>query len=160
MQILPFTDSYRLVRQESGFTLIELLTIIAIIGVLGGLGLASFKVYRGEAAYSVTEATLRNARNSAEASVNNPDVAPAAVSLVSQNTPGEPLDAAAHSYLPAFVIPKNVKVSVFYDPTCVTGACQSDLLEVSHCFANEFTRWVRLGDGSDFLLEHLAGGGC
>ncbi|MBX7144755.1 MAG: prepilin-type N-terminal cleavage/methylation domain-containing protein [Oligoflexia bacterium] len=147
-------------RHEGGFTLIELLTIIAIIGVLGGLGLASFKVYRSDAAYSVTESTLRNARNSVEASVNNPDVVQIPVALVSQNVPGEPQDASAHSYLPAFMIPKNVKVSVFYDPSCSTAACQSDMLEVSHCFANEYTRWVRLGDGSDFLLEHLAGGGC
>lgn len=147
-------------RQESGFTLIELLTIIGIIGILSLLGVTSFKVYRADAAYSVSETTLRNARSAVEAAINNIDNPPGAVALVSQNSPGPISDANAKAFLPAFQLPKNVKFEVSYDPTCVSGACQSEFLEVSHCFAQEYTRWVRFGDGVDLILEHVSGGGC
>lgn len=147
-------------RRESGFTLIELLTIIAIIGILGSLALTSFQVYRSDAAYSVAESTLRNARSALEASINNIDSPPGPVALVSQNTPGVMSDPSARAFLPAFQVPKNVKVEVSYDPTCVIGACQSEFVQIGHCFADEYTRWVRFGDGVDMLLEHVAGGGC
>jgi prepilin-type N-terminal cleavage/methylation domain-containing protein len=147
-------------RNDSGFTLIELLTIIAIIGILSSLALTSFKVYRADAAYTVAESTLRNARSAVEASLNNIDNPPPAVALTSQSAPGPLSDASARAFLPALQLPKNVKLDVFYDPTCVTGACQSEILQVSHCFADEYTRWVRFGDGVDMLLENVAGGGC
>lgn len=145
---------------ERGFTLIELLTIIGIIGILSLLGMSSFKVYRADAAYSVAESTLRNARSAVEASVNNVDNPPPAVALTTQQSAGPISDANARAFLPALQLPKNVRFQVSYDPTCVSGACQSELVEVSHCFANEYTRWIRFGDGVDLLLEHVAGGGC
>jgi prepilin-type N-terminal cleavage/methylation domain-containing protein len=147
-------------RSQAGFTLVELLTVIAIIGVLSGLGLASFKVYRGDAAYSVAESSLRNARNAVEASVTNPDATIPSVALFSQNTAGSIQDPSAQVYLPGFQLPKNLRMSVQYDSTCTNAACIAEVLEFSHCFAHEYTRWVRFGNGSDFLLEHVAGGGC
>lgn len=147
-------------KSQAGFTLVELLTVIAIIGVLAGLGLASFKVYRGDAAYSVAESSLRNARSALEASVSNPDAILPPVGLVSQNSPGPVQDPAAQTYLPGFQLPKNLRMSVQYDPSCTNGACTAEVLEFSHCFAQEYTRWIRLGNGTDFLLEHIAGGGC
>ncbi len=147
-------------RGERGFTLIELLTIIGIISVLSLLGLSSFKVYRADAAYSVAESTMRNARNAVEASVNNVDNPPGAVSLVVQRAQGPISDPSARAFLPAMQVPKNVKFQVSYDPSCVSGACQSEFMEVSHCFSNEYTRWIRFGDGVDLLLEHVDGGGC
>ena len=145
---------------EAGFTLIELLTIIGIIGVLSLLGMSSFKVYRADAAYSVAESTLRNARSAVEASVNNIDNPPPAVSHTVQTASGPIADANARAFLPAMQLPKNVKFQVSYDPTCTSGACQSELLEVSHCYSNEYARWIRFGDGLDLTLEHIAGGGC
>ncbi len=147
-------------RSESGFTLIELLTIVAIVMVLSSLALTSFQVYRADAAYSVAESTLRNARSVGEASINNVDSPPGAVSLVSQNSPGALSDASARAFLREFQLPKNTKIELSYDPTCVTAACQSELLQVGHCFSDEYTRWVRFGDGVELLLEHVAGGGC
>ena len=147
-------------RSESGFTLIELLTVIAIVMVLSSLALTSFQVYRADAAYSVVESTIRNARNAVEASINNVDSPPGAVALTSQNTPGTLSDASARAFLPAFQLPKNTKLEVSYDPACVTAACQSELLEVGHCFSDEYSRWVRFGDGVEVLLEHVSGGGC
>lgn len=147
-------------RGEAGFTLIELLTIIGIISVLSLLGLSSFKVYRADAAYSVAESTLRNARSAVEASVNNVDSPPGAVALTVQRAAGPINDASARAFLPAMQLPKNIKFQVSYDPTCVSGACQSELIEVSHCFAQEYTRWIRFGDGVDLMLEHVDGGGC
>jgi type II secretory pathway pseudopilin PulG len=145
---------------ESGFTLIELLTIIGIIGVLSFLGLSSFKVYRADAAYSVAESTLRTARSSVEAAISNVDIPPGAVSLTEQTAPGPMVDPSARAFLPAFQIPKSVKFQVSYDPTCVASGCLSEFIEVSHCKSEEFTRWVRFGDGVDLLLEHVGGGGC
>ncbi|MBN8548905.1 MAG: type II secretion system protein [Deltaproteobacteria bacterium] len=147
-------------RGEAGFTLIELLTIIGIIGVLSMLGLSSFKVYRADAAYSVAESTLRNARSAVEASVNNVDNPPPAVGLTVQTAPGAIADSNARAYLPAMQIPKNVKFQVSYDPTCTSAACQSELIEVSHCYSDEYTRWIRFGDGLDVTLDHVSGGGC
>lgn len=145
---------------QRGFTLIELLVIISIIGLLAGLGITAFKVYRSNAAYSVVEVSIRDARTAIEASLNDPDNPPLAVPLTAQTAQGVVTDAAASQFLPGFRVPRSTKFQVSYDPTCTVAACQSELVQVNHCKGDEFARWVRFGDGVDVLLEHLAGTGC
>ncbi|MEZ4754563.1 MAG: type II secretion system protein [Bdellovibrionota bacterium] len=146
-------------RKEKGFTLIELLIVTALIGVLSSMAMTGFSVYRASAAYAVVERTVSSARTAAEAGLSDADNPPAAVALTSVNTQG-PLPGAAGDYLVGMQVPSNVKVEVEYDPTCTTALCQSELVEVKHCWGNEFARWIRYGDGVDILLQNVAGEGC
>ncbi len=146
-------------RRDSGFTLLELLVVMTMIGILSYLGLTSFYVYKSDAAYSVAESVLRNARVAVEASLNDIDNPPAAVDLV-QTASGKITNQSASQYLPGMQLPKNIKITVVYDPSCAEAGCQSDFLEVRHCLGKEYLQWVRFGDGTEAQLNHLAGVGC
>lgn len=145
---------------QKGFTLIELLVIISIIGLLAFLGLTSFTVYRSDAAYSVAVRTLRDARTAIEASLNNVDTDRAAVNFYVQTQAGPIPDASASALLPAMMVPRNVKFLVSHDPECNHAGCQSEFIQVNHCFAKTYTSWIRFGDGLEFLQENVLGGGC
>ncbi len=145
---------------QKGFTLIELLVIISIIGLLALLGMTSFTVYRSDAAYSVATRTLRDARTAVEASLNNVDAEKAAVNFYVQTQSGPIPDASAALLLPAMMVPRNVKFLASYDPDCDHAGCQSEFLQVNHCFAKTYISWVRFGDGAEFLQENVLGGGC
>lgn len=147
-------------RSERGFTLVELLTIVAIIGVLANLSVNSFIVYRSKAAYSNCQKTVRDVRMSAELGTSDPDNPPGAVALYTQNTPGPITGVAASNYLRGMAVPKNMKVRVSYDPTCVVGGCVSSWAELKHCQGTEYIQWIRFGDGTDQLIENIAGTGC
>ncbi|MCB0319237.1 MAG: type II secretion system protein [Bdellovibrionales bacterium] len=146
-------------RKEKGFTLIELLVVIGTIGVLAALAMSGFSVYRASAAYAVVERTISSARTAAEAGISDADNLPSAVSLTSINSQG-PIGGVAGDYLVGMQIPGNVKLDVEYDPTCTTAVCQSELIQVNHCWANEYARWIRYGDGVDILLQNISGAGC
>lgn len=148
-------------KRDSGFTLVELLTVIAIIGVVAGLGLQSFKEYRAKSAYAVAEQTLGDARVALEAALSEPDAAfPFDLTNLSQSAPGPFADANANSLFPGFRVPKNVKVTVNHDPSCVSGACLSKSVEVRHCTGLDYVTWQRYGDGVEIKLEHISGSGC
>lgn len=147
-------------RNEQGFTLIELLLVVAIIGILSGLAISSFGIYKASAAYSVADVALRNARTAAAAGLSNPDELPSAVALTSQSVQGEISLAAGRDYLPGMQIPKNLKFTFEFDPTCAGAACQAEYLEARHCDGEEFVRWIRYGDGTEVLLDKIAGSGC
>lgn len=150
------------VRSEAGFTLIELLTVCAILGVLVGLSITSMKVYRTDASYGVAETTLANAKIALEAGILANEASPASVAMYAQSNSGMIADPTAQALLPAMQIPKNLKFQVDYDNTCVEGdpACRSALLQVDHCFSEEYIRWLRFADGSEVKLEHVAGANC
>lgn len=147
-------------RAEKGFTLIELLTIIGLIGILYQLGLTAFYEYRGKAAYSVAEKTLRDARTAIEAGLNDYDNPPGAVPLTVQDTQGPMSDPSLQHLLPGMMLPGSVTFRVFYDPSCQDAGCQSEMMQTNHCKGEEFVRWVRFGDGLSVWMEHLAGAGC
>lgn len=147
-------------NKESGFTLIELLIIVALIGILSALALTSFVEYRAAAAYSVAESTVRNARTAAALGTNDLENLPAAVPSTSQSTPGGITDGLVADYLPGMQVPKDIKLTVTYDPTCIIAACQREEIQAQHCKGTKYTRWVRFGDETDVLLEALPGAGC
>ena len=148
-------------KRDSGFTLIELLTVIGIIGVVSGLALQSFKEYRARAAYAVAEQTLNDARIALEAALSEPDAAYAFdLTNLSQNTPGPMSDANARSLFPGLNLPKDIKITVNHDQTCISGACLSKSVAVRHCTGTEYVTWQRYGDGVEIKLDHVAGGGC
>lgn len=147
-------------KNEQGFTLIELLSVIAIIGVLAGLGVSSLTIYQANAAYAVAGDTMRNARTAFEAGINDIDNPPPSVALITQTSQGSLSDASAAQILRGMMLPKNIEFRVQYDSNCLNAGCQSAMIEVSHCRADEHLRWVRFGDGMGVLLENLAGGGC
>lgn len=149
----------RRVAVQSGFTLIELMVVMLIISVLSYLGMTAFYVYRSDAAYSVVQSVMRNSRVIVEASLNDLDNPPLTTNLV-QNVAGPIVDAAGKTYLPGMQLPRNVKLSAQYDPTCTVAGCQSDFLEVKHCLGHEYTQWVRFGDGAEANMAHIAGVGC
>lgn len=144
---------------ERGFTLIELLTVTAILGVLAGLSLRAVTIYRADAAYSVIEKTLHDAKVAFEAGVTT-EPAPDTIALTAQTTQGLIVDPAARAVLPGMQIPKNSKIQVEFDNACNLAGCQVGMLQVDHCFANEFTRWTRFGDGVEVQLDNVAGGNC
>ena len=147
-------------NSEQGFTLIELLTVIGILGILAYLGIVSFDVYKSRASYSNAITTLRNTRNALEVRLNDQDNPPAALALTTQMTQGPISDASMANLLPGMMVPGRTNLSVSYDPTCIVGGCQSDLIEVNPCKGQEHVQWIRFGDGVDVLLEHIAGSGC
>jgi len=144
---------------EAGFTLIELLVVFAVVGVLLATSIASFRVYRTQAAYASAEATMGFARRTAQASLTR-DVPPAAVPLYSQVAAGPLSDALAADYLLGMQVPIETKLQVQYDPSCTAGGCESDFIQVNHCLGEEFLRWIRYGDGVEVLLENIGGSGC
>ena len=150
----------RNIRREQGFTLIELLTVIGIIGVLAYLGIQSFDVYKSRAAYASAITTLHNTRNALELRQNDQDNPPGAVALTTQAVQGPIIDPSMSGLLPGMMVPNKTNLSVSYDPSCVIGACQSDLIEVDPCLGKEHVQWIRFGDGVDVLLEHIAASGC
>ena len=147
-------------NEESGFTLIELLTVLAIIGVLSSLGVTAFRVYQANAAYVAASETLRQARTSFEAGINDIDNPPASVGLTLQTSSGQLDSAQARDLLVGLKLPKSVAFQVAYDSGCLAANCQSAFMQVRHCQGEQFVRWVRFGDGSSILLENLAGEGC
>ncbi len=146
-------------RSEGGFTLIELLTVIGIIGILMSLGLTSFSFYKASAAFATAKQTAHDARNAIEAAQVDPDNPPSSVPLTSQTSQGMITDPLAAAFLPGLRLPPRVNFQVQYDNTCVTGACQSELVQVNHCSGLEFVRWIRFGDGTEIEFE-IAGEGC
>lgn len=148
-------------QSERGFTLIELLTVIAIIGVLASLSMSGFSLYKASAAYAVASQTLHGARNALEAALSDPDNPPAAVELDSQEAPGPIADPVARRLLLGMQLPRNVKLSYGYDPTCLDSACAYEsYLQANHCSGKEFVRWIRFGDGVEIMLDHVRGDGC
>ncbi len=145
---------------EQGFTLIELLTVIAILGVLASLTISSFGIYKSKAAYAVGESLLREARNSLEAGLTDADNPPPAVPYTVADVQGPVSDALAGQLLRELQLPRNTELHVYHDPACVAPGCLAEFLQVYHCQAKEYTNWSRFGDGSEVLLQNLAGGGC
>jgi prepilin-type N-terminal cleavage/methylation domain-containing protein len=154
-----FDEERRKMRAQHGFTLLELLTVIATIGILSAIALSGMKVYRSNAAYSVAQKTIHDARTSLEAGVTA-ETPPGAVPAFSQNTQGAIGDAAASTLMPGMQVPKNVKLQATYDPTCNDGSCFSEMLQVDHCLSENFVRWTRLGNGVEFEFPNQAGGNC
>ncbi|MCB0339098.1 MAG: type II secretion system protein [Bdellovibrionales bacterium] len=154
------TEKSNIYRSESGFTLIELLTIIGIVGILASLSLTSLKVYKSDAGYSVAEKTLMDARIALEAGITATESGPDTVPLYVQKVQGALQNAGATELLPGMRLPYNVKFQVEHDNECDMLACQAELIQVDHCHSNEFIRWVRFGDGSEFQFDNVAGGDC
>ncbi len=146
--------------KKQGFTLIELLTVVTLLGILSGLALQAFYIYRSNGYYAVSDSTLRNARTALEAGLTNVDNLPGAVPLTAQNGAGSISDPAMAALLPGMRLPSSVKLQALYDDSCDVGACTSEMLQVNHCKGKEYVRYVRFGDGSDILLQHVAGPGC
>ncbi len=147
-------------RGEQGFTLIELLVVISIIGILAALSITSVRIYRSNAAYSVAEKTLRDARTAYEGGITATENDPVAVPLYSQNSQGDLSNAAAAALLPGLQVPKNTKVQVMFDPACTVGGCELARLQVDHCHALDSTRWTVFGDGVEVSLDRVAGSNC
>ncbi len=156
--IVFFRTAMRQPHQQRGFTLIELLTVIGILGVLASLAITSFSMYRANAAYSVVQRTLQDARAGVESSLTNPDSLPPAVAVVNQQAPGALADASARTFLPATQIPRNISFTVSFDPGCQGGGCQSAFLEARHLYGKRYQQWVRFGDGLYVPVE-VAGDG-
>lgn len=147
-------------KTESGFTLIELLVVVAIITVLSSLAMTAFGVYKKSAAYAVASQTYADARRAIEGGINNFDNPPGLVGLYEQAVKGKLSDANADTLMPGFRVPADAKFRVSYDPSCEDAGCQREFLQVNHCKGAEYIRWVRFGDGLEFLFTHLAGEGC
>ncbi len=148
-------------RSDRGFTLIELLTVIALIGILASLSISGFHLYKASAAYAVAAQTLHDARNALEASIVDQDNLPPPVPLSEQVAQGVVTDPLGKQILLGLQVPKNMKIRYAYDPDCVDSSCPYEAyLQANHCYGNEYSRWVRFGDGVEVVLEHVAGAGC
>ena len=144
---------------EAGFTIIELLTIMGVVGVLSALSLTGLKVYKGNAAFGVAETTLGHARTSLEAGILSEEGGVSSVPLTTQKVQGEIIDPLANDLLPALLLPRNVKFQVEYDNGCDNQFCQESMLQLDHCHAENYVRWIRYGDGVAAQLE-LPGSDC
>jgi prepilin-type N-terminal cleavage/methylation domain-containing protein len=147
--------------KDNGFTLIELLTVIAVIGVLVSLALTGFSLYRASAAYSVAVSTYKSARNALEASVSDPSNLPGLVSpVVPIVNPGPVTASPVKDIMVGMQLPKNMKLSVSYDPGCQDNSCIEAFLSARHCKGKEYMYWFRRGDGVESLVENVSGAGC
>ncbi len=146
-------------RGERGFTLIELLTIIGIIGVLAMLSMSSFRVYRASAAYAAVQTSLNQARVAMEASLTEPDVTYADVSLYEQTAQGRLLDDHAAALLPQFQVSRNTKFTIVHDSACLDASCVADQISIRHKSGTKYAYWMRFGDGLDILVENAPGAG-
>ena len=147
-------------KSEAGFTLLELLTVVGLISLLSALGLTSFTYYKAAAAYATAESTLHDARNAIEASLIDADNLPASVPTLSQTASGVITDGDAFEFLPGLRLPNHVRFTVMYDNACIDSDCQSEYVQVKHCFGNEYVRWIRYGDGVEVKMDHISGSGC
>jgi hypothetical protein len=122
--------------------------------------MTSFTVYKAKAGYS-NAVTLRKAmQTSVDAALVDENNLPGAVPLYSQNSAGNISNAAANTLLSNLKLPRNQRLSVSYDPTCLTGGCQQIFIEASHCSATSHTQLIQYGDGFTVTLDDISGGGC
>jgi len=145
--------------EESGFSLIELLTVIGTIGILAAIMTSGFSVYRASAAYAVASSAFHSARNALEVSLSDADNLPSPVGLETTSGPGG-VAAPLRGILPGMQLPKQTKISMSYDPACITDSCTESQITVKHCQAREYVTWSRFGDGVEMLLQHVSGAGC
>lgn len=146
-------------ENEHGFTLIELLTTIMTMGALAGIVVQSYRDYTAKAAYGVAADSVRNARTSYEASQQDPDSTYPSIAM-NQNSAGPISDPAARELLAGFVVSDKTAFQVTHEPGCIAGGCIASFIQVNHCRGKEYVSWTRFGDGSEVLLEHVAGEGC
>lgn len=146
--------------KQQGFTLIELLTVMTVIGILAGLSIVSFQVYRKNAAYSVAEHTLRNAQAAVEASELGQEAELPTVPLTTHSGPGGINNGPSAAVLQGMMLPANVQLQVEYDPSCDNAGCQAEYLQVNHCRAEKFVRFIRFGDGTGLTLRRIPGASC
>lgn len=146
-------------NSQNGFTLIELLVVIVIIGILSGLSMQTYNEYKARAAYSVADRTLRDARTALEAALAEPDKVYDPVSY-EQRAQGPLMDAAAKELLSAVRLPKNTKLEVYREPTCIDASCIKESFEARHCQALQYVAWTRFGDGVEVLQQNVSGAGC
>ena len=147
-------------NREGGYTLIELLTTVSIIGVLASLAITSLALYRTKAAYAGATVVLHDAHTAVEAALSQQDNLPGAVPMSSTMGPGRISDPAGSRLLPGMQLGNDVKLRYAYDPACTNAGCMESYLQANHCKGQEYTRWIRFGDGLEVTLEHVAGAGC
>jgi prepilin-type N-terminal cleavage/methylation domain-containing protein len=147
-------------RKQGGFTLIELLTTLSLIGILAALSIQSFTVYRQNAEYTRARSTLRDGRSAIEAAIVTPDISLPFINMDDMIGPGA-FAGATGEVVPGLEVPVNVKFTVYNDPDCADAACIQHFIQSEPCNGTEYTNWTRMGDGTELLLENVAGaGGC
>jgi len=136
--------------------------VVTIIGILAGLSVKSFTTAKEVAAFSVAQATLKQARTAGGAGqTNDADFMVDGVPFVELRSPADLQgDPAAKEYLAGLSIPPNVVVTAEFRPECVGVAdCPVEYLQVNHCSARKYITFTRYGVGADALVE-LPGVGC
>ena len=146
-------------NRESGFTLIELIYVTGMIGALSFLGINTFSAFKADAAYGVVADAMRNGRMAFEIGIIA-DTAPGSVALTTQTSAGSLSDGDANTLLTGFRVPANSSFQVSYDAGCSTAFCTSANIVVKHCLGDRYQTWTRFGDGSDVLVQDVAGDGC
>ena len=145
---------------SKGFTLIELMTAIATLGILSAMSIQSFKIYRENAHYTRAASALRNGEVAVHAALSTPDIVLPSVNMYSQVVAGEIADLSAREIVPGLVLPVDVRVRVYNDPTCSNGGCIAQFLQANPCHGTSYANWTRFGDGEEILITNLPGVGC
>lgn len=154
--------SRKILKNENGFTLIELLMVVTIVGILSGLSVRSFTTAKEVAAFSVAQATLKQARTAASAGqTNSAAFMTDGVPYTEFRTPADLSgDAVAREYLTGLSIPPNIVIAAEYRPECVgMSDCPVEYIQVNHCSAKKYVSFTRYGAGPD-TLEEIPGAGC
>jgi len=140
-------------RSQKGFTLIELLTVMTLVSVLSGMMVHTFKQVKNIAAYAVVNQTMHDSQTALSAALVEDIDHQTSLVLTSQNIPGPLTDALANSLFPGFILPRDSKISVSYNPDCLFAGCTAQFIEIRHCRGIKYKNWLRLGDGTEITLE-------
>ncbi len=140
---------------KRGFSLVELIIVIAIISALGLLSVSSYYRAKHVAAFSVSQATVRQIKTALSLGLVQLLEGGGSINLVEiitnqsqiQNSP------TLRELLWGFMLPNRVTLTLQVDSSCDSQSCTLAGVVVDHANACKLIQTIQYGDGSEYSIS-------